>query len=264
MLVDSHAHLDDPRFRADLAAVIERARAAGVRWIVTVGTDLSSSRQAVALAHRYPEIVAAVGFHPHEARHFQEQDLEELAALATDSRVVAIGEIGLDYHYNYSPPEVQRRVFERHLELAERLGLPVIVHDREAHRDAEELLVRQGPSRRGVVHCFSGDRAMAERLLDQGYYLSLAGPVTFPRAKEHFRRVLAVVPTDRLLVETDSPYLSPVPYRGQRNEPARVALVAAGVAELLGLSPEELIRRTGEASANLFSLSRLERQETGR
>ncbi|MCR4420345.1 MAG: TatD family hydrolase [Clostridia bacterium] len=262
MLVDSHAHLDDPRFGAELPEVIERARAAGVTWIITVGTDLASSREAVNLAHRYPMVAAAVGFHPHEARHFREQDLEALAELARDPRVVAIGEIGLDYYYNRSPREVQLRVFDLQLRLAQTLGLPVIVHNREAHRDTETLLERVGPGLAGVIHCFSGDAAMAGRLVKRGFYLSFAGPVTFPRTEEHYRRVLAAVPPGRFLVETDSPYLSPVPYRGQRNEPARVKLVAERLAELLETDTEEVIGVTGGATANLFHLSRLEQEES--
>lgn len=258
MLVDSHAHLDDRRFAADLPAVLQRAQEAGVTWVVTVGIDLASSRAAVSLAHRFPMVVAAVGIHPHEAKTADARALEELAELARDPRVVAIGEIGLDYHYNHSPPAVQREVFLAQLRLAGELGLPVVVHDREAHADVEGLLSEMAPPRAGVLHCFSGDAAMAARLVERGFYLSFAGPVTFSRAEDHFRRVLAAVPLNRLLVETDCPYLSPAPFRGQRNEPARVRLVAARLAALLGVAVEELIAATGQASANFFGLDRLD------
>lgn len=254
MLVDSHAHLDDGRFAADLPLVLERAKEAGVAWVVTVGIDLASSKAAVSLAHRFPMVVAAVGIHPHEAKTADARTLQELARLARDPRVVAIGEIGLDYHYNHSSPAIQREVFAAQLRLAGELDLPVVVHDREAHEDVEAILSETAPPRAGVLHCFSGDAAMAARLVERGFYLSFAGPVTFNRSKDHFCRVLAAVPLGRILVETDCPYLSPAPFRGQRNEPARVRLVAERVAELLGLGVDEVIRATGEASANFFGL----------
>ena len=255
MLVDSHAHLDDPRLASDLPEVIERARKAGLVGIITVGADVASSRAAVDLAHRFPMVWAAVGIHPHEAKTFSADALRELFRLAADSKVVAIGEIGLDYHYNYSPPSVQRVAFREQLLLANEVNLPVIIHDREAHSEVEAVLEEIPPKRRGVFHCFSGDATMASRLLGKGYYLSFAGPVTFERAEEHYRRILQVVPLGKFLVETDSPYLSPVPFRGQRNEPARVTLVAARIATLLGTDLQEVVEATAKATANLFGLA---------
>lgn len=258
MLVDSHAHLDDARFAADLDLVLARAREAGVVWVLTVGTNLASSRAAVALAQRYPMVVAAVGIHPHEAKEADARTWSELAALAASPKVVAVGEIGLDFHYCYSPPAVQRRVFRAQVRLAVELGLPVVVHAREAHAEVEAVLTEEAPPRGGVIHCFSGDAALAARLVAQGFYLSFAGPLTFEGAEERYRVVLAAVPPQRLLLETDSPYLSPVPFRGKRNEPARVRLVADAVAKLSGREVNEVIRESGQACDNLFQFSRLE------
>lgn len=235
LLIDSHAHLDDDRLAADLPAVLQRAAAGGVRAVITMGTDLVSSRQAVALASKYSTVYAAVGVHPHEAAAAP-PDLEDaLKELAAHPRVVAIGEIGLDYHYHYAPPEVQRDVFRRQIDLAQRLGLPVVVHDREAHEDIREMLTA-GP---GIIHCFSGDSSLAAQLIDRGFYISFAGNITFPAAAG-LRQVAATVPLDKLLLETDCPYLAPVPYRGRTNEPAYVKEVAVAVAGLRGLAAEEV------------------------
>jgi TatD DNase family protein len=232
-------------FDADRDDVVERARRAGVVAILTLGVDGPSSQQAVALAQRYDGVYAAVGIHPHEAQHATPETYKTLVSLAREARahrIIAWGEVGLDYHYRHSPPEIQRREFRRQIRLARELDLPLCIHSRDAHDDVLAILAEERAADVGVVmHCFSGDRRVARRCLDLGYYLSFAGPVTFTNARA-LPEVVALVPDDRLLIETDSPYLSPHPWRGRehRNEPARVATIAARVAELKGLAVEAL------------------------
>jgi len=245
MLTDSHAHLDDRRFAPDLEEVIGRAREAGVTAILTVASNLRAARASIDLAGRFPFIRVAVGIHPHDAAAAPDDYPERLRRLARLPGVAAIGEIGLDYHYDFSPRPVQREVFRVQLELARELDLPVVIHAREADGDILAALREAGPGR-GVMHCFSGDLAMAEACLDLGYHLSFAGNVTFPKSEE-LRRVAARVPLDRLLVETDCPYLAPVPKRGRRNEPAFVVHTARALAELRGMTLEEL---AAQATAN--------------
>ncbi len=249
-LVDSHAHLDFPQFDADREAVIERAREAGLVAILNVGTDLASSRAAVALADRYDFIYAAVGVHPHDAKTVTPAVLEDLRELARHPKVVAIGEIGLDYYRDLSPRPVQRRVFAQQLALAAELGLPVVVHSREAHDDVLAALQDwQGVG--GVLHSYSGGPERLEEVMALGFSIGLSGPVTFRKA-HRLRAVAAAVPLDRLLVETDCPYLTPVPYRGRRNEPAYVRYVAEAVARARGVSVEDVARATTENARRLF------------
>ncbi|MFQ6116666.1 MAG: TatD family hydrolase [Candidatus Bipolaricaulia bacterium] len=249
MLIDTHAHLDLPQFDRDRVRVIARAREEGIQ-VITVGIDLGSSGKAVRLAKGY-KIHAAVGIHPHEAKRYAgdlEGTLAKLEELARAERVVAIGEIGLDYYRDLSPREAQLRIFRAQLELAERLGLPVIVHDREA--DEDSLAVLRETDVQGVVHSFSSPLKVAEELLRLGLYLGFSGPVTFHGAPQ--RAVVARVPLERTLVETDAPYLTPVPYRGRRNEPRYVRYVAQAIAELRGLAEEEVAERTTENAEKLF------------
>ncbi len=254
-LFDTHAHLHFPDFATDLDAVLGRARAAGIVGIVTIGTDGETNSEAVAMAERLAGVHASVGIHPHDAGEASEVDWASLEDLARRSeKVVALGEMGLDYFRNLSPPDIQAEAFRRQLRLARRLGKPVIVHCREAHSDtlailAEERVEEVG----GVMHCFSGDVPVAKRCLDLGLLISLAGPVTYknPRALPEVARF---VPEDRLVVETDCPYLPPQPYRGQRNEPAHVALTAARVAELRGADPELLSAAMSDNAARLFRI----------
>ena len=254
MLVDSHAHLDMPHFDADREAVVERARAAGVCAILTLGVNSDSSQRAVALAQQFPAVYAAVGIHPHEAAQATPEGYKTLVSLARErvsNRIIAWGEIGLDYHYNHSPPEVQRREFRRQIRLARELDLPVCIHSREAHEDVVTILVDERAMDVGVVmHCFSGDEQLARRCLDLGFYISFAGPITFTNARQ-LPAVAPIIPSERLLIETDAPYLSPHPWRGRehRNEPARVAIIAARVAELRHSSAEEV----GETATDNFS-----------
>ncbi|MBI4588070.1 MAG: TatD family hydrolase [Candidatus Rokubacteria bacterium] len=241
MLFDTHAHLHFPEFAADLPAVIQRARAAGVRWMLTIGTNLETSRAAVALADQESDLYAAIGIHPHDASEANEVAVDELQRVAESSpRVVAIGEMGLDFFRNLSPRDVQVEVFRRQLALARRLGKPALIHCREAHPETLEILRVEGVREvGGIMHCFSGDAAVARQCLDLGLFLSLAGPVTYPSARK-LAEVAKLVPQDRLVVETDCPFLPPQPYRGKRNEPAYLAITAARVAELKGVPVEEL------------------------
>lgn len=255
LLVDTHAHLNDGRFRQDLPAVLQRATAAGVRAIINVGFNLDSSRGGVKLAGRHAQVHAAVGFHPHEAKDFSPTALAELRSIATSEKVVAIGEIGLDFYHNHSPAAAQRTAFVGQLRLARELNLPVIIHDRDAHRDVLTILLEEGlPAAGGVMHCFSGDTAFAEQCLEIGLYLSLAGPVTFKQA-EILAEVARQVPSDRLLVETDAPYLAPVPFRGKRNEPAYVSFIVQRIAGLRAEKPETVARVTSENARRLFGIS---------
>ncbi len=259
-LVDSHAHLDDPSFAEDLEEVLARAEAAQIVNILTVGGTLASSRANVDLAERYPRLFAAVGIHPHDAGDADDAAFAQLEELArAHAKVVAIGEIGLDFFYDLSPREVQERAFREQLRLARRLELPVIIHDRDAHEEVRRILEEEahGQPWRGVVHCFSGDHDFARFCLDAGLHISFTGTLTFSRSKD-LRAVAAEIPMERLLVETDCPYLAPQGHRGKRNEPALVRVIAAQLAELKGLSMEDISRITCRNAARLFGIGQEE------
>jgi len=253
-LFDTHAHLHFPEFAGDLDAVLARARAAGVRRMVTIGTDVATSRAAAALAAREPDVWAAVGIHPHEAADADEAALTEIERLASAPRVVAIGETGLDFFRDRSPREAQTRAFTAQVALARRLGKPVLVHCRDAHAETLALLAADGPLERGgIMHCFSGDVALARLCIELGLLVSLAGPVTYPKPGA-LPDVARAIPADRLVVETDCPFLPPQPYRGKRNEPAYLAITAARVAELRGEPLADLAGRMSENARALFRL----------
>ena len=249
MFIDSHAHIDGSEFDADREAVIKRARDAGVSTILNVGTGDPHSgalERAVELAEHHDGIYTAVGTHPHDAKLYDDKAEEKIKALIKQSsRVVAWGEIGLDFHYDHSPRDVQREVFRRQLRAARELSLPVIVHTREAEEDTVEILRSEwaGWELPGVMHCFSGSARLAEQCVELGFMISFSGIVTFKKAAE-LRAVARDLPIERLLIETDCPYLAPVPYRGKRNEPAYVVEVARCLAELRGMSLEEMARAT--------------------
>lgn len=250
-LIDSHAHLDDRSFEKDRAAVIARAFDAAI-GVITIGADLRSSREAVRLARRHRGIWATVGVHPHDAKTVSSDVIDELEKLAVHA--VAVGEIGLDYYRDLSPRDVQRRVFAEQLDLARRIDLPIAIHNRESTEDLLAILREQGNEHRGVIHSFLGDRALAEAFLEMGFHLGIGGPVTFPK-NGTLREAVRTIPLDRILLETDCPYLTPVPFRGRRNEPAYVRYVAETVAEIKGLAVEEVALRTVEMAEQLFSLS---------
>lgn len=246
-LVDTHAHLHFPQFAADLPEALARARAAGVRRLVTVGTDVAGSAAAVALAQAEPDVWATVGIHPHDAASADEPALAEIARLAGEPRVVAIGEIGLDFFRNLASRDDQARVFRRLLGLARSAGKPVVIHCRDAHAEVMQILAAEKVQDvGGIMHCFSGDVAVARQCLDLGLIISLAGPVTYPNARA-LPAVARFVPGDRLVIETDCPFLPPQGYRGRRNEPAYLAITAARVAELRGVPLPTLAR---ELTAN--------------
>ena len=254
MLFDSHAHIDDNRFDSDRLETIERARENGVTGIINIGADMASSARSVALAQAHEGIYAAVGIHPHDAKSAVNADYDRMAEwVEQEKKVVAIGEIGLDYYYDLSPREVQQEVFIRHIDLARQLRKPIIIHDRDAHGDVMNIVKKEAKGIIGVFHCYSGSLEMAKEVLKLGFYVSFAGPVTFAKSTK-LKEIAAAVPLERLLVETDSPYLTPHPHRGRRNEPAHVRLVAEEVARLRGLSLEEVAEATTQNVKQLFHI----------
>ena len=259
LLVDSHAHLDQPEYDRDLEEVISRAVGAGVGRIITIGLDAVSSRRSIDLAEKYPAVYATVGLHPSSAEMYSDTLMAELKSLARHPKVVGIGETGLDFYRKRAPREAQERAFRGQLDLAADLGLPVVIHDREAHDRVidmiAEWIVGRGKNlvRRGVMHCFSGDVAMAQRIVGMGFFVSIAGPVTYPNAKR-LVEVVRSVPLSHLMVETDCPFLAPQLHRGKRNEPAYVRSVAEKIAQLKGCSVEQVAAETTETACRLFGL----------
>ena len=252
MLTDSHAHLDAGEFAGDLEQVLARAGEAGLERIIVPGTSLESSRRCLELAQSHPEVYAAVGFHPHEAGAYLPKHGLELQRLADSEKVVAVGEIGLDYHYDFCAPEQQQQVFAAQLELAGKLDKPLILHLRKAESDFYRIITSTKlPSKPGVLHCFSSGIEWAQKFLALGFYLGVTGVVTFKQA-DILREVVKNTPMTRLLLETDSPYLAPHPYRGQRNEPALVKLVARAVGEIKGMPLEEVARISRQNLKDLF------------
>ena len=253
MLFDTHAHYDDEAFDADRDAVLTALPQRGVGLILNPGCDVESSRKAAAYAVAYPHVYAAVGIHPENCGGCTTDDLAAIRALAQQPKVVAIGEIGLDYYWEENPPrDFQQQVLRQQLALAQELALPVIIHDREAHADTLSI-VREFPGVTGVFHCFSGSPEMARELLQMGWYLGFDGPVTYKNARRA-PEVAAVTPPERMLIETDSPYMTPVPYRGKRNDSGYVYLVAEKLAAWKDLAPEELARITTENGKRLFRI----------
>ncbi len=255
MLFDSHTHLTSPRFAADgdLAEVIARIEALDM-LVMDVGCDLESSLLAVEHAAKYDWCYASVGYHPHETRDMDENTLSMIKALAKKPKVQAIGEIGLDYHYDHSPRDVQQKWFRRQIRLALALDMPIIIHDREAHEDILRILKEENAFQTKVLmHCFSGSAQMAEQCVKLGCYLSIAGPVTFKNANK-LLDVVKVTPMDRLLIETDAPYLTPEPYRGKRNEPSFVQHTAAKVAAIKELSYETVVKSTSDNAKKFFGI----------
>jgi TatD DNase family protein len=256
-VTDSHCHLDHEQFQADLDAVLTRATEAGVKKILCIGTGDGPPEldRAIRLAERYEQIVASVGVHPHEAAKVTPQTYSDLRTLAAHPKVVAFGEIGLDYHYDYSPRDTQREVFIEQLKLARELDLPVTIHTREAWDDTMSVLADywSGP---GILHCFTGDAAQAQQALNQGFYLAFGGVLTF-RTAENVREAARITPDDRILIETDAPFLAPIPYRGKRNEPAMMLQTLNKLAEVRGATPERTAELTTANFERLCSERRL-------
>ena len=254
-LIDSHAHLDGEKFADDRAAVVERALAAGVVKIITMGDSLESSARSVALTEEFESVYAAVGIHPEEVQPMTAATDDQLAAWTAQEKVVAIGEIGLDYYWEKDEEKraLQRAIFVRQLDLARQLRLPVCIHDREAHGDMMKILKTEGRGLRGVLHCYSGSWEMAAELLKGDWYFGIDGPLTYKNAAK-LPEIVQRLPAERILVETDSPYLSPMPFRGRRNEPAHVLYVAKKAAELRGESLEAFARATRENTRDLYGI----------
>jgi len=253
MLIDSHAHLDMDEFDADRDQVIKRARTGGIARIITIGIDLNSSMKAIEIAKKYDFIYATVGYHPHNAKEAGVRDLEKLAALASEGEVVAWGEIGLDFFRRHSPPERQVKAFELQLDMAYELGLPVIIHDRDAHEELLRILKSRKRQYQGVIHCFSGDYDLAMALIEMGFHISFPGTVTYKNAVD-IQSAASRIPLERLLVETDCPYLTPVPFRGKRNEPLYVKHTSEKIAQLRHLDFQQFAEATSANTLRLFSL----------
>lgn len=255
MLTDSHAHLDMGAFDEDREKVIQRAFESGIARIITVGIDLESSIRALDLANNYPAVFATVGYHPHNADECSGEALKSLADLTASPKIVAWGEIGLDFFRGYSSVENQVEIFEKQLTMARDLDIPVIIHDREAHDQVFSTLRKMGKGeKKGVIHCFSGDVELAVSLIDLGYYISIPGTVTYKNASV-VKEVAASIPMERMLVETDAPFLAPVPRRGKRNEPAFVEYTAREIARLRNIDFEEVALQTSKNAEDLFGLS---------
>ncbi len=254
VLVDTHAHYNDVGFIKDIPDLRQRAHQAGVAVVVCIGYEVPSSRRAVMLAQKYQDVYATVGVHPHDAAGMTSRGWEALRLLAGEQRVVALGEMGLDFYHNLSPYRVQEQVFRQQLELAQELQMPVVIHDRDAHAETMEIL-KEFPGLAGVVmHCFSGGRQMAEDCLAMGFHLGIGGPLTYPNNNK-LVEVAWTAPLDRILLETDCPYLSPQPWRGKRNEPSYLPVVVEKLAELRGLSREEVAAATTANALRFYHIS---------
>lgn len=256
MLFDTHVHLNIDAFLDDIKETIERAKENGVELMNVVGFDHQTIEASIRLAEQYDFIYSSVGWHPVDAIDMKAQDLKWLEELSSHPKVVALGEMGLDYHWDKSPKEVQKEVFRQQIQLAKKVNLPIIIHDRDAHEDIVEILKEEKAEETGgIMHCFGGDLAIAQECLDMNFYISFGGPVTFKNAKLP-KEVAKEIPMDRLLVETDSPFLAPHPYRGKRNEPAYVKLVAEKIAELKEVPFEQVAEQTTANAKKLFGLDR--------
>ncbi len=255
MLFDTHAHLNDEQYTEDLAEVIARAQEAGVTYLNVVGFDRQTIEKAMELIDRYDFIYASIGWHPVDAVDMTEGDLAWIEELAKHPKVIALGEMGLDYYWDKSPKDVQKDVFRKQIRLAKKVKLPIIIHNREATADIMEILKEEGAEEvGGIMHCFSGSPETAKECIKMNFYISLGGPVTFKNAKKP-KEVAEEVPLDMLLIETDCPYLTPHPYRGKRNEPAYVKLVAEQIAEIKGLTYEEVAQATQRNAKKVFNMN---------
>ncbi|NMH67756.1 TatD family hydrolase [Bacillus sp. RO3] len=255
MLFDTHVHLNADQFEEDLDEVVSRAREAGVENMVVVGFDRPTIMRAMELIEQYEWLYASIGWHPVDAIDMKEEDLAWIEELSQHPKVVAIGEMGLDYHWDKSPKDVQKEVFRQQIQLAKKVKLPIVIHNRDATQDIVDILREEGAEEvGGIMHCFSGSPEIAQECVDMNFYISLGGPVTFKNAKKP-KEVAKAIPLEKLLIETDCPYLAPHPYRGKRNEPSYVKLVAEQIAELKGISLEEVEKITTENAKKLFNIN---------
>lgn len=254
MYIDTHAHLFYPNFNGEVEQVIERANNAGVKYIIVPGTDLATSKKAIDLSEEFESVYAAVGVHPHDTKEWKDSFIETMEEFSKHPKVVAIGEIGLDYYYDFSPKEIQLKAFKAQLELAVKIDLPVIIHNRESNNDIMRIIREfKGTNLRAQFHCFAGNADDAKELLSMGHYISFPGNITFKKA-DSLREILRTINIERLLLETDSPFMTPVPYRGQRNEPSNVLLVAEKIAEVHDISLEDVARNTNYNTYKLFGV----------
>ncbi|MFW6269645.1 MAG: TatD family hydrolase [Bacillota bacterium] len=251
-LIDTHAHLDFPRFDKDREEVIKRARKNDIVKIVNVGANLASSRRSLELSQHYEYIFATAGVHPHDADQVDKNSIQVLKDFSKPDKVVAIGEIGLDFHYNNSPQEVQIKAFKKQLQLAREINLPVVIHSREAERETMKIL-KEAEINRGILHCFAGDMKMAEEALDMGLYLAFGGIITFNSA-DKLRKIVKNIPLERILLETDAPYLTPVPRRGKRNEPSYVRYVAKKIADIKKVEVEKIAEITSSNAEHVYGI----------
>ncbi|MCM3413354.1 TatD family hydrolase [Metabacillus litoralis] len=256
MLFDTHAHLNAVQFEEDLEEVIERAKSEGVSHIVVVGFDHETIKRAMELIEQYDMMYAAIGWHPVDAIDMTEEDLSWIRDLSQHPKVVAIGEMGLDYYWDKSPKEIQKEVFRKQIQLAKEVNLPIIIHNRDATEDVVKILQEENASEvGGIMHCFTGSLEVAKQCMEMNFYISFGGPVTFKNAKKP-KEVVKEIPMDRLLIETDCPYLTPHPYRGKRNEPSYVRYVAEQISELRGVSFEEVAGKTSDNAMKVFGITR--------
>ncbi|GBE06485.1 putative deoxyribonuclease YcfH [bacterium BMS3Abin10] len=258
-LIDTHCHLEMTAFDSDRNTVISRATDVGVEYMITIGSDREGNIKGLRISSDYPNVYLSVGIHPHDAKTLDQELFSELQSWAKQPKTVAIGEIGLDYHYMHSPKEVQISAFKKQLALAKDTGLPVVVHSREAKKDTLQILREEAAGISGVLHCFSGDMDMAKQAMDMGFYISIAGPVTFKNANK-LREVVSFIPDERLLIETDAPYLSPVPMRGKRNEPSFLKYTAQVIAESRGVTVTDISRITTLNAMSLFKIGDIPRE----
>lgn len=255
MFFDTHAHLNAEQYNEDLKEVIDRALSEGISNIVVVGFDRPTIEKAMKLAEEYEFIYASVGWHPVDAIDMTDEDLQWIEELSQHPKVVALGEMGLDYYWDKSPKDIQKEVFRKQIQLAKKVKLPIVIHNRDATADIVEILEEEGAGEvGGIMHCFSGSPEIAKECVDMNFYISLGGPVTFKNAKKP-KEVADVIPLDKLLIETDCPYLTPHPYRGKRNEPSYVKLVAEQIADIKGISVEEVASATTENAKKLFGIN---------
>ena len=250
-IFDTHAHYDDEAFDEDREILLSSLKGRGVSLVIDCGCDVASSKKAIELSEKYDFIYAAVGIHPHEAEEAGGNDLDEICRLLKHKKAVAIGEIGLDYHYDFSPRELQKEYFEKQIVLAKELDMPIIVHDREAHEDTLELLRKYKP--KGVLHCFSGSVESAKEIISLGMYIGFGGAVTFKNARKPLE-VAEFLPLDRLLLETDAPYMTPVPFRGKRNDSSLIPYTAIKIAEVKGIDPRTVVNAANENGKRLFGI----------